>query len=130
MTDQGEQQQFTTVAQVGAIQEGRGQSFAVNGRMIAVFCVDGAYHAIDDLCPHMGASLGAGDMTDGVVSCPWHAWRFRIRDGAWCDNPQIKVDRFDVRVEGDKIQVCVPANGRPSEGGCNGACDSERTSEE
>lgn len=101
--------EFTTVAKVGAIPEGRGLTFVVNGRMVAVFFSEGKYWAIDDLCPHMGASLGAGEVYDGMVSCPWHAWRFRVSDGTWCDNPRIKIDSFEVRVVGDEIQVCVPA---------------------
>lgn len=96
---------FVTVAKVGSIPVGQGRSFQVQGRMVAVFHVDGGYFAIDDLCPHMGASLADGHVEAGVVSCPWHAWRFRVTDGTWCDNPRIKIDRFDVRVVGDEIQV-------------------------
>ncbi|MCA9247462.1 MAG: Rieske 2Fe-2S domain-containing protein [Planctomycetales bacterium] len=97
--------EFITVARVGSIPEGRGETFTVGERMIAIFNDHGEYFAIDDLCPHMGASLGAGEVHEGVVACPWHAWRFKICDGTWCDNPRIKIDRFEVRVEGDAIQV-------------------------
>lgn len=100
--------EFTTVAKVGSIPENQGITVVVNGRMVAVFFADGKYSAIDDLCPHMGASLGAGEVCDGIVSCPWHAWRFRISDGTWCDNPRIKIDAFETRVVGDDIQVRVP----------------------
>lgn len=100
--------EFTTVAKVGEIPEGQGRAYAVNGRMVAVFLEEGAYQAIDDLCPHMGASLAGGHLEKGVVSCPWHAWRFCVADGTWCDNPKISIDHFEVRVEGDEIQVRVP----------------------
>jgi len=100
--------EFVTVTKVGAIPEGQGATFTVNGRLVAVFLSGGNYQAIDDLCPHMGASLGAGCVQDGVVACPWHAWRFRVSDGTWCDNPKIKIDSFEVRVVGDEIQVRVP----------------------
>jgi nitrite reductase/ring-hydroxylating ferredoxin subunit len=100
--------EFVTVAKVGAIPEGRGETYTVNGRLVAVFNTGDGYHAIDDLCPHMGASLGAGQVHQGVVTCPWHAWRFNVCTGAWCDNPKVKTDRFEVRVEGDEIQVRVP----------------------
>ena len=99
---------FVTDAKVGSIPEGQGATHVVNGRLVAVFCVQGEYFAIDDTCPHMGASLGAGEVHDGVVTCPWHAWRFSVCDGTWRDNPKLKIDRFEVRVEGDEIQVCVP----------------------
>lgn len=106
---------FTTVAKVGAIPEGQGMAFAVNGRMVAVFHDRGGYSAIDDFCPHMGASLAGGYLEDGVVACPWHAWRFCIADGTWCDNPRVKIDHFPVRVVGDEIQVCVEKKPQPGE---------------
>ena len=98
---------FTTVARVGSIPEGQGETFTLDERTIAVFNDGGKYFAIDDLCPHMGASLGAGEVQDGIVACPWHAWRFKICDGTWCDNSKLSVDCFDVRVAGDDIQVRV-----------------------
>lgn len=104
---------FVTVAKVGDIPEGQGDTFPVAGRLVAVFNNGGRYFAIDDLCPHMGASLGAGEVEDGAVTCPWHAWRFRVCDGTWCDNPRIKIDSFEVRVVEDAIQVRVPAKPNP-----------------
>lgn len=103
---------FVSVAPVGSIPEGKGRAFPVQGRMIAVFCVNGAYHAIDDFCPHMGASLAEGCVEEGVVACPWHAWRFRVLDGTWCDNPKIKIDAFDVRIQEGMIQVALTPVGK------------------
>ena len=97
--------EFTNVAKVGAIPEGEGITVVIGERLIAVFNSAGKYFAIDDLCPHMGASLGAGAVEDGVVTCPWHAWRFKVSDGTWCDNPRIKIGSFEVRVVGEEIQV-------------------------
>ena len=99
---------FVTVARVGQIREGSGETFQVGDRLVAVFNERGDYYAIDDVCPHMGASLGAGEVCDGVVACPWHAWRFCIHDGTWRDSPRVKIDSFEVRVVGDEIQVRVP----------------------
>ncbi|MEI7780932.1 MAG: Rieske (2Fe-2S) protein [Planctomycetota bacterium] len=98
---------FTPVARVGDIPAGAGRTYEVADRLVAVFFDGANYSAIDDLCPHMGASLGAGPLCDGIVTCPWHAWRFRLSDGAWCDNPKLKVDVFEVRLVGDVIEVRV-----------------------
>lgn len=99
--------EYVTVGKVGEIPENTGKTVEVDGRLVAVFYVDNQYHAIDDLCPHAGASLGAGYVEDCVVLCPLHAWRFDIRDGTWCDNRRLKVDAFDVRVQDDEIQVSM-----------------------
>ncbi|MEM9412373.1 MAG: Rieske 2Fe-2S domain-containing protein, partial [Planctomycetota bacterium] len=71
------------------------------------FNINGQYSAIDDLCPHMGASLSAGDFDSEHchVACPWHGWRFHVQTGAWADNPRIKTDVFPVRIHDGKIQV-------------------------
>ena len=100
--------EFTTVARVDEIPEGEARSFQVEGRIIGIFHEAGKFHAMDDICPHMGASLASGYMEDGIVTCPWHAWRFCYHDGNWCDNPTISIDTFELRIEGDEIQVHVP----------------------
>lgn len=100
--------EFVDVARVGEIAEGCGKLFAVGGREIAVFCVEGRHYALDDCCPHMGASLSLGDVRDGTVICDRHLWAFRLTDGTCPDVPTLKAQAFEVRVEGDRIQVRIP----------------------
>jgi nitrite reductase (NADH) small subunit/3-phenylpropionate/trans-cinnamate dioxygenase ferredoxin subunit len=106
--------EFVTVAKVGEIPSGEGAGFRVDGRTVAVFNDGGTYRAIDGVCPHMGASLAEGRLEDGIVTCPWHAWRFCVRDGAWCDNRRLKIDTFEVRVRGDDIQIRAAGEGEGS----------------
>ena len=79
----------------------------VANKTIAVFHHGGRFYAIDDMCPHMGASLAGGHVEDGIVTCPWHAWRFQITDGTWADNRRIKIGSYPVRIEGDDILIGV-----------------------
>ena len=106
---------FVTVAQVGDIPDGQGRAFPLGKQMVAVFCVDGKYFAIDDFCPHQGASLAEGYVEGCAVACPWHHWRFSLEDGSWMDNPKIGVERFEVRVMGQNIQLRKPAVEHPAE---------------
>ncbi len=122
--------EFVTVAKLGSIPVGQGDTFSVGDRLVAVFNLGGEYFAIDDLCPHMGASLGAGQLDDtGKVTCPWHAWRFDVCDGTWCDNPRLKIDAFEVRVLGDEIQVAVVEK-RPPETESPPAAEQQQTDED
>ncbi len=100
---------FQTVAQVGEIAEGQGLACEVNGRMIAVFLDKGTYYAMDDACPHQGAPLSDGVVSDGCVTCTWHGWRFGLQDGRWLDSPKSRtmVATYPVRVVDDQIQVSV-----------------------
>lgn len=97
--------EFHTVCRVSDVAEGEGKTVAIGTKLVAVFCAGGNYFAIDDVCPHMGASLSDGYVQKGIVTCPWHAWRFRLADGAWADNPRIKIGCYPVRIVGDQLQV-------------------------
>ena len=99
--------EFQTVAKVGDIPEGQGRSFAIGGTVVGVFLSQGRYLAINDFCPHMGASLSGGHVEDGCVTCPWHAWRFRLTDGAWADNPRIRIGSYPTRVVDGVVEVEV-----------------------
>lgn len=97
--------EFVTVCKRGEVPAGGGKTVAVGDTLIAVFDDGGTLCAIADTCPHMGASLAAGELEDGIVTCPWHAWRFRVTDGTWADNPRVKIPAYEVRQVGDDVQV-------------------------
>ncbi|HEY8505316.1 MAG TPA: Rieske 2Fe-2S domain-containing protein [Gemmataceae bacterium] len=109
-----------TVARVEDLEEGESTVVRVDGRRVALFRVEGRYYAIDDVCPHMGASLAAGWVEDGVVTCALHYWRFRLSDGTWADNPRIKIGSYPVHVEGDEIRIEMPDPPAPAEGATDG----------
>ena len=100
--------EFQTVCRVGDLAQGASKVVEVGGKLVALFRQADGFHAIDDVCPHMGGSLGDGYVEDGIVTCPWHAWRFRVADGTWADNPRVKIPAYPVRVVGDEVQVEVP----------------------
>src|SRR5947209_10241258 len=100
--------EFQTVCKVGDVAEGEGVTVEVGSKLVAVFRQNGQFFAIDDVCPHMGASLSGGYVENGIVTCPWHAWRFRLADGAWADSPRIKIGCYPVRVVDGSVQIQVP----------------------
>jgi len=102
--------EFQTIAKVGDIPLGEGRSYPIQGRVIGIFHVQDGYRAINDFCPHMGASLSGGYVEGEAVMCPWHAWRFCLTDGAWLDSPtsKIRVECYELRVQGEDIQVLIP----------------------
>ena len=99
--------EFHTVCKFGDLKEGEGKTVAIGHRVVALFLIDGQLSAIDDTCPHMGASLAGGHVENKVVTCPWHAWRFCVSDGTWADNRRLKIGSYPVKVEGDDILIAV-----------------------
>ena len=99
--------EFVRIASVGEIPAGTGKALQANGRPVALFNVDGSYHAIDGTCPHQGGPLGEGYLKGTVVTCPYHFWQFDVVTGQAPDFPQATIERFRVKIEGDEILVEV-----------------------
>lgn len=78
---------------------------------IAVFNVDGAFHAIEDVCTHDGGDLAGGCVDGFEVECPRHGARFDVRTGAVLSPPAVvPVAVMLVRVEDDGIWTRDPRN--------------------
>ena len=78
---------FQTVCNLGELPEGEGKTVIVAGKEVAVFRCGAEVFAIDDMCPHMGASLAGGAVENGVVTCPWHGSQFNVHTGAVSAGP-------------------------------------------
>lgn len=100
--------QRIVIGSVADFPEGESSVVTINQKDIAIFNANGKLFAIDDICPHMGASLSGGFVEDGCVTCPWHYWRFRLEDGAWADNPKVKTGSYPVHIVGDQVELEVP----------------------
>ena len=73
---------------------------------IAVFNVDGAYYAIEDVCTHDGGILTGGTVEGAEVECPRHGARFSLTTGEALSPPAYEpVPTFPVRVEQGMVQV-------------------------
>ena len=106
--------EFVTVATLEQIPEGKSLAVPLNGRMVAVFHQQGKFYAIDDFCPHMGASLAGGYVEDETVTCPWHAWRFDLTTGSctWAPDYETVKDtrltRLKVSLEAGSYRIHPP----------------------
>lgn len=100
--------QRATIGKVTDVPIGGVAVVTLGKKEVAVFNDNGQLFAIDDTCPHMGASLSGGHVENGCVTCPWHAWRFRLADGAWADSPRVKIGSYPVHIVGDDIQIEMP----------------------
>ena len=96
------------VSPTAAIPDGKAAAFDVGEKRVAIFNVGGSFFAIDDTCPHAGASLSEGIVEGDEVECPWHSARFKIKSGAVTSPPSEEgVAKYNVRVTGDAIEVEV-----------------------
>lgn len=98
------------VASISDIPPGRGKEIVIGDRLLAVFNVEGEFHALDGICPHAGGPLGDGALTGNIVTCPWHGWQFDVTTGKHCLTQQIQQKRYPCRVEDGAVYIELPTD--------------------
>ncbi|MEN7548392.1 Rieske (2Fe-2S) protein [Rapidithrix thailandica] len=67
-------------------------------------------YAIQNICPHMGASLSEGSVNKlNEVVCPWHHYRFQLTDGQECHLRTKEAETYPIKVETNGIFIGIEA---------------------
>jgi nitrite reductase/ring-hydroxylating ferredoxin subunit len=80
----------------------------LGSRWVVLFNVDGLLYAIDDACPHQGASLGGGKLEGHVIQCPAHGLRFDITSGCLRNVPHVRMTVYPIHIEQGRVFVHLP----------------------
>ena len=99
---------WVKMATTDELPPGRSKEVEHDGRIYALFNVEGVISAVDGICPHQGGPLADGEVSGTCVTCPWHGWPFDVRTGATTINKKMTLPVFGVRVEGPDVLVAVP----------------------
>lgn len=98
---------FKKVAKLKELLPGQRKLVEVDGFVVALFNIDGAICAIEDVCTHDGGPLAEGQIVrPGVIACPRHGAEFDLCTGAALSLPAFEpANTFEVKVEGGVIYV-------------------------
>jgi len=111
---------------VGTNSDWQGQAIRqveVDGTPVLLIRDGEAIHAVAGTCPHAGAPLAQGVYHDGRIICPWHKATFCVRSGAVLEPPAVDaLQRFDVRVEADRICLSEPVLSAEQPAGSDSSC--------
>ncbi|HLX44831.1 MAG TPA: Rieske (2Fe-2S) protein [Bryobacteraceae bacterium] len=99
---------FVKVGALSTLPPGSVMEAEVNGNTYAICNISGTLRAYDGICPHAGGPLGQGNIEDGRLICPWHAWEYDGLTGINDYDESLKLASFPVKAEGDDILVDVP----------------------
>lgn len=103
-------------------QDGERVITEIDGQEIAVFRIDGDYHALPNFCIHQSGPLCEGELTghmtvgeddweweydfsEDIITCPWHGWKFDVTTGKNIKDERYVVPTYDVEVENNQIYV-------------------------
>jgi nitrite reductase (NADH) small subunit len=99
---------FVKVGALSALPPGSVMEAEVNGNTYAICNIAGNLRAYDGICPHAGGPLGQGNIEDGRLICPWHAWEYDGLTGINDYDESLKLASFPIKTEGDNILIDVP----------------------
>jgi nitrite reductase/ring-hydroxylating ferredoxin subunit len=100
---------------VAEFSPGRARVVPLDRFSIALFRIGDEFNAIKDACPHADYPLSKGLLvSDYVVMCSSHNWRFDVRDGhcvkkgcGALPDHELSVRTFPVEIRGDEVWVEV-----------------------
>ena len=96
---------FVEVVPLAELPPGTGSVFTVSEKSVAVFNVGGKICAMDDTCPHAGASLGMGRLEGNIVTCLKHRMKFDVTNGCFAGTPDAAVESYPAKVVDGTIMV-------------------------
>jgi nitrite reductase/ring-hydroxylating ferredoxin subunit/hemoglobin-like flavoprotein len=95
----------------GAVAEFAGEGrkvISAEGLSVGVFLVDGQWHALQNSCLHRGGPVCKGPLTDGILTCPWHGYQYKLATGELLLDPDARLPRYPVEVRGDLVYLRIP----------------------
>jgi nitrite reductase (NADH) small subunit len=96
------------VGPVSELPPGTVRVVSAGERAVAVFSTADGIYALDNACAHNGGPLAEGWVAGGVVTCPWHWWRYELSSGRRRGAEVIGVATHPVTVRDGMVLVEVP----------------------
>jgi 3-phenylpropionate/trans-cinnamate dioxygenase ferredoxin subunit len=99
------------VASVDELTPGQRKLAFVDGRSVVLFNIEGNVIAIENSCPHNGASLANGQLDGHVLRCPAHGLRFDLRACPEQDAPRLCLSRLHVSERDGNFELLIESPG-------------------
>ena len=96
---------FEVVLHRDALADGQITEVIAAGKAIALARVDGRFYAVSNECRHAGGPIGDGKLDGHIVTCPYHGWRYDVRDGRCLVDADRPLPTYEVVETGSA--VCV-----------------------
>jgi nitrite reductase/ring-hydroxylating ferredoxin subunit len=97
--------EWLRIAAADDLAPGQCGEYVAGGRIVALFNVEGAFYALDGICPHQGGPLGKGALAGCIVTCPWHGFQFDVTSGQHQTSKSLVHPCFPVKVEDGLVYV-------------------------
>ena len=77
---------------------------------IAVFRHGEEFYAVSNVCRHQAGPLGEGRIVDGCITCPWHGFQYRMKDGRSPPPYSERIATYRTRIVDGVVEVNATPN--------------------
>ncbi len=89
--------------------EGGIRAITLGGRAVILGRSGTRVTCFDDACVHLGAALYGGIAREGILTCPWHGFRYDLLTGACQSAPGLALRAHETMVVGLRVLVRLAA---------------------
>lgn len=95
------------VCSTESLKEGELTAVELEEASVLLTQVAGRPRAYQNACAHLGMPLDSAEVSDGILTCPFHGFQFLLDSGECLTAPQVQLPSFPVRVSDGRVLVRV-----------------------
>jgi len=99
----GGQRQYA--AKIADIPEGGIKAMTLDDEKILLSRRGSIVTCFQNACAHLGLALDDGEVEDGIITCPYHGFRYDLASGECLTAPAVQLQPHAVRVVGARVEV-------------------------
>ena len=77
------------------------------GKSLILSKVDSQVVCYENACSHFGEALDFGNVSNGILTCPSHKFRYRLETGECLTSPEMSLQSYSVQVEDGRVFVQI-----------------------
>lgn len=87
------------------LEDGATSIVEVDGRSVLLSRFGDRVTCFENACAHMGMAMDGAEIAGGLITCPYHGFRYSLESGECLTAPEVQLQPHGVRVVGDGIDV-------------------------
>jgi nitrite reductase/ring-hydroxylating ferredoxin subunit len=94
------------VCHISKVKKDKPFVFNLNSQeQVTIFKTQEGYFAVENSCPHAGAFLNEGMVTDNILTCIWHGWRFDLETGQSLNEYWARLKTYPLKIDKGNIYI-------------------------
>ena len=89
------------------IPEGGVRALELTGEKVILSRRGGIVTCFQNACAHLGMAIHDGEIEDGIITCPYHQFRYDLATGECLTAPTVQLQAHAVRIVGNRVEVSL-----------------------